>query len=61
MPHNGHVLAMVGYLKKVSTTFVQMLNRNINADFTTVSPTSANTMLVAGVLFTHLFQIVCLG
>jgi len=42
-----YVLAMVGYLKNVSPKFAQMPNRNTNVDFTTVSPTIANTMLAA--------------
>jgi len=40
-----YVLAMVGHLKNVSLTFAQMLNRIINVEFATVSPTIANTML----------------
>jgi hypothetical protein len=43
----GYVLAMVGYLKNVSPTFAQMPNRIATVEFTTVSPTIANTMLVA--------------
>ena len=42
---NGYVLAMVGHLKNVSPTFAQMPNRITNVEFTTVSPTIANTML----------------
>jgi hypothetical protein len=42
---NGYVLAMVGHLKNVSTIFAQMPNRIPNVEFTTVSPTIANTML----------------
>jgi hypothetical protein len=42
---NGYVLAMVGYLKNVSPTFAQMPDRITNVEFTTVSPTIANTML----------------
>jgi hypothetical protein len=38
---------MVGHLKNVSSTFAQMLNRITNVEFTTVSPTIANTMLSA--------------
>ena len=45
-----YVLAMVGHLKNVSSTFAQMPNRITNVEFTTVSPTIANMMLVAGVL-----------
>jgi hypothetical protein len=41
---NGYVLAMVGHLKTVSRTLAQMPNRITNVDFTTVSPTIANTM-----------------
>jgi hypothetical protein len=40
-----YVLAMVGHLKNVSPTFVQMYNRITNVEFTAVSPTIANTML----------------
>ena len=42
---NGRVLAMVGHLKNVNSTFAQMFNRITNVEFTTVSPTIANTML----------------
>jgi hypothetical protein len=42
---NGYVLAMVGHLKNVSPIFAQMPNRITNVEFTTVSPTIANTML----------------
>jgi hypothetical protein len=42
---NGYVLAMVGHLKNVSPAFAQMPKRNTNVEFTTVSPTIANTML----------------
>jgi hypothetical protein len=45
MTANGYVLAMVGHLKNVSPTFAQTLNRTTNVEFTTVSPTIANTML----------------
>ena len=44
------VLAMVGHLKNVSPTFAQMPDRITNVEFTTVSPTIANTMLVAVVI-----------
>ena len=40
-----YVLAMVGHLKNVSPTFAQMPDRIPNVEFTTVSPTVANTML----------------
>jgi len=40
-----YVLAMVGHLKNVSPTLVQMPNRITNVEFLTVSPTIANTML----------------
>lgn len=40
-----YVLAIVGHLKNVSTTFAQMPDRIPNVEFTTVSPTIANTML----------------
>jgi hypothetical protein len=49
--NNGYVLAMVGHLKNVSPTFAQMPNRITNVEFTTVSPTIANTMLVAAITF----------
>jgi hypothetical protein len=42
---NGYVLAMVGHLKNVSPTFAQMPNRFTKVEFTTFSPTIANTML----------------
>jgi hypothetical protein len=45
MNGNGRVLAMVGHLKNVNSTFAQMFNRITNVEFTTVSPTIANTML----------------
>ena len=45
-----YVLAMVVDLKIVSPTFAQMPNRITNVEFTTVSPTIANTML-ATVMF----------
>jgi hypothetical protein len=38
---------MVGHLENISSTFAQMPNRITNVEFTTVSPTIANTMLVA--------------
>jgi hypothetical protein len=51
MAANGYVLAMVGHLKNISPTFAQMPNRITNVEFTTVSPTIANTMLcVCGLL-----------
>ena len=40
-----YVLAMVGHLKNVSPTFAQILNRSANVEFTTASPTIANTLL----------------
>jgi len=40
-----YVLAMVGHLKNVSTTFPQMPIRMTNAESTTVSPNISNTML----------------
>jgi len=46
LAHNGYVLAMVGHLKNVSPTFAEMPIRITNVEFTTVSPTIANTMLV---------------
>ena len=45
LPPTVYVLAMVGHLKNVSPIFAQMPNRNTNVEFTTVSPTIANTML----------------
>jgi hypothetical protein len=42
---------MVGHLKNISSTFVQMTNRITNVEFTTVSPTIANTMLVAALFY----------
>jgi hypothetical protein len=36
---------MVGHLKNVCSTFAEMPNRISNVEFTTVSPTIANTML----------------
>ena len=48
LPPTVYVLAMVGHLKNVIPTFVQMPNRSTNVEFTTVSPTIAYTMLVAG-------------
>jgi len=36
---------MVGHLKNGSPTFAQMPNRITNVEFTTISPTIANTML----------------
>jgi len=45
------VLAMVGHLENVSTTFAQMPDRITNVEFTTVSPTIANTMLCVRFLF----------
>jgi hypothetical protein len=45
LPPTVFVLAMVGHLENVSPTFEQMPNRITNVEFTTVSPTIANTML----------------
>ena len=42
---------MVGHLKNVSPIFAQMPNRITNVEFTTVSPTIANTMLYAVLIF----------
>jgi hypothetical protein len=39
---------MVGYLKNVCPTFAQKPNRITNVEFTTVCPTIAKSMLVAG-------------
>jgi len=52
LPITVYVLAMVGRLKNVSPTFAQMPDRITNVDFTTVSPTIANTMLAAGIPLT---------
>jgi hypothetical protein len=41
-------LAMLGHLKDVRPTFVQMHNRITNVEFSTISPDIANTMLRAG-------------
>jgi hypothetical protein len=54
---NGYVLAMVGQLKNVSPTFVQMPDRSTNVEFTTVSPTIANTMLAVVPLFIQKFYV----
>ncbi|MFZ1497161.1 MAG: hypothetical protein WAS72_08900 [Saprospiraceae bacterium] len=48
---NDYVLAMVGHLKNISPELAQMPDRITNVGFNTVSPTIANTMLPAGVLF----------
>ena len=50
-----YVLAMVGHLKNVSPTFAQMPDRITNVEFTTVSPTIANTMLAAVFFHSYLF------
>jgi hypothetical protein len=47
LPITVYVLAMVGHLKNVSPTFVQMPKRSTNVEFTTVSPTVANALLWA--------------
>jgi len=44
-------VTMVGHLKNVSSTFVQMPNRSKSVEFTTVSHTIANTMLAAVLFF----------
>ena len=44
-----YVLAMVGHLENVIPKFTQMPDRITNVEFTTVSPTIANTMLPAGI------------
>jgi len=45
---------MVGHLENVSPTFAQTPDRNTNVEFTTVSPTIANTMLAVRASFrTH--------
>ena len=36
--YNGRVLAMVGHLKNVNSTFAQMFNRITNVEFTTTFP-----------------------
>jgi hypothetical protein len=40
-----YVLAMVGHLKNISSTFVQMPNTTTSVEFTSVIPTIGNTML----------------
>jgi hypothetical protein len=50
MTANVRGLAMVGHLKNISPTFAQLFNRITNIEFTSVRPTIANTMLVAGIL-----------
>jgi len=47
---NVQVLAMAGHLKNVSPTFLQTSNSITTAEFTTVSPTIANTLLAVRVL-----------
>jgi hypothetical protein len=42
---NGLRIGDGGEFENVSPTFAQMLNRNTNVEFATVSPTNANTML----------------
>jgi hypothetical protein len=59
---NGYVLAMVRHLKNVCPIFAQMPNRITNVEFTTVSPTIANTMFTTIKLrkmrnFTPLFNL----
>ena len=44
---NVWVLAMLGHLEIASLTFAEMLNRITKVEYTTVSPTIANTMLAA--------------
>lgn len=46
-----YVLAIMGHLKNVSPTFAKMPNGITNVEFITVSPTIANTMLAAALLF----------
>ena len=55
---NGYVLAMVGHLKNVSSIFAQMPNRITNVEFTTVSPTIANTMLATVHFFVSFFSVI---
>lgn len=45
MVHSVFGLDEGGTMKTISSTFAQMLNRVTNVDFTTVSPTIANTIL----------------
>jgi hypothetical protein len=52
-----YVLAMVGCLKNVRPTFAQMPNRITNVEFTTVSPTIANTMLCVRFFTLIIFQL----
>ncbi len=56
MTSNGYVLAMVGQLKNVSPTFAPMPNRSTDVEFTTVSPTIANTMLCDVFLLTTVIK-----
>jgi predicted amino acid-binding ACT domain protein len=44
-------LAQWGILENLTPTFAQMPNRITNIEFTTVSPTSAKTMLLTVLLF----------
>lgn len=46
-------LAMVGHSENVSPTFVQIPDIITNVEFTTVSPTIANTMLYAAFLIVN--------
>jgi hypothetical protein len=48
-------LAKVGHLKNVSPIFVQMPKRITNVEFTTVSPTIANTLLCGRLFFFQRF------
>lgn len=41
-----YVLVMMGHLKHTGPKFAQMPDKNTNVEFTIVSPTIANTMLV---------------
>lgn len=59
--HNGYVLAMVGNLKNVSLTIPQMPNRITNVEFTTVSPTIANTMLCSVISSSPLIYLLSFG
>lgn len=62
-----YVLAMVGHLKNVSPTFVQIPNRGTNVEFTTVSPhycqydVSGSLCFVIRIVFdfVQLFTLIC--
>ena len=65
LPITVYVLAMVGHLKNVSPTFAQMPNRITNVEFTTFSPTIADTMLAVrlfmSMLLSFIVQLFCVA